>query len=64
MQKRAVGPFSVNPVGLGCMNIVHVYNAPISDEATDKLLNRALDLGYDFFDTATLYGLGESERQR
>lgn len=63
MKKRAVGPFSVNPVGLGCMNMMHAYNDPISEEASDKLLNRALDLGYDFFDTATLYGFGESERR-
>ena len=63
MKKRAVGPFSVNPVGLGCMNIMHAYNEPISEEATDTLLNRALDLGYDFLDTATLYGFGESERR-
>ena len=63
MQKRAVGPFYVNPVGLGCMNMMHAYNAPISEDASDKLLNRALDLGYDFFDTATIYGFGESERR-
>ena len=63
MQKRSVGPFSVNPVGLGCMNMMHAYNEPISEAASDKLLNRALDLGYDFFDTATIYGMGESERR-
>ena len=63
MQKRSVGPFSVNPVGLGCMNMMHAYNEPISEADSDKLLNRALDLGYDFFDTATLYGMGESERR-
>lgn len=63
MSKRSVGPFSVNPVGLGCMNMMHAYNAPISETESDALLNRALDLGYDFLDTATIYGLGESERR-
>ncbi|MEO1028950.1 MAG: aldo/keto reductase [Pseudomonadota bacterium] len=63
MQMRKVGPFEVNPVGLGCMNMMHAYNQPISDEASDTLLNRALDLGYNFLDTATIYGLGESERR-
>lgn len=63
MQKRAVGPFSINPVGLGCMNMMHAYNEPISEAESDALLNRALDLGYDFLDTATLYGFGESERR-
>lgn len=63
MNKRKVGPFSVNPVGLGCMNMTHAYNPPISKEESDVLLNRALDLGYDFLDTATIYGVGESERR-
>ena len=63
MQKRSLGPFSINPVGLGCMNIMHAYNEPISEADSDKLLNQALDLGYDFLDTATLYGFGESERR-
>lgn len=63
MSKRNVGPFSVNPVGLGCMNMMHAYNQPISEAESDRLLNRALDLGYDFLDTATIYGMGESERR-
>lgn len=63
MQARTVGPFSINPVGLGCMNMMHAYNEPISEAASDALLNRALDLGYNFLDTATIYGLGESERR-
>lgn len=63
MSKRNVGPFSVNPVGLGCMNMMHAYNAPISEAESDELLNRALDLGYNFLDTATIYGMGESERR-
>ncbi len=63
MSKRNVGPFSVNPVGLGCMNMMHAYNEPISEAESDELLNRALDLGYNFLDTATIYGMGESERR-
>jgi len=63
MQTRKVGPFEVNPVGLGCMNMMHAYNEPIPEEASDTLLNRALDLGYNFLDTATIYGFGESERR-
>lgn len=63
MSHRNVGPFSVNPVGLGCMNMMHAYNEPISEAESDKLLNRALDLGYNFLDTAMVYGMGESERR-
>lgn len=63
MSKRKVGPFLVNPVGLGCMNMMHAYNPPISETESETLLNRALDLGYNFLDTATIYGFGESERR-
>lgn len=63
MQMRKLGDFSINPVGLGCMNMMHAYNAPISEAESDQLLNRALDIGYNFLDTATIYGLGESERR-
>ena len=63
MEPRSVGPFSIQPIGLGCMNMMHAYNQPISEAASDTLLNRALDLGYNFLDTATIYGAGESERR-
>lgn len=63
MTSRPLGPFSINPIGLGCMNMMHAYNEPISETDSDTLLNRALDLGYNFLDTATIYGVGESERR-
>jgi aryl-alcohol dehydrogenase-like predicted oxidoreductase len=62
MNKRAVGPFTVNPIGLGCMNICAVYGPPPSFEDAERLLLTALDEGVDFFDTAALYGFGESEK--
>ena len=62
MKKRQVGPFQVNPIGLGCMNICPVYGTPPSEADAQKLLLTALDEGVDFLDTAALYGFGESER--
>jgi aryl-alcohol dehydrogenase-like predicted oxidoreductase len=62
MNKRQVGPFHINPIGLGCMNICAVYGPPPSFEDAERLLLTALDEGVDFFDTAALYGFGESER--
>jgi len=59
--KRTIGPFSVEPIGLGCMNLSHAYAAPPPKEYGVRLLNRALDIGYDFLDTAALYGLGANE---
>jgi len=60
--RRALGPVSVNPVGLGCMNICHAYGPPLPEADALALLQRALELGVDHFDTAALYGFGASER--
>lgn len=62
MIQRTVGPFHINPIGLGCMNICAVYGPPPSFEDAERLLLTALDEGVDFFDTAALYGFGESEK--
>ncbi len=62
MKSRQVGPFTINPIGLGCMNICPVYGPPPSEADAQRLLLTALDEGVDFFDTAALYGFGESER--
>jgi hypothetical protein len=43
------------------MNLSHAYAAPPPREYGVQLLNRALDVGYDFLDTAALYGLGANE---
>jgi aryl-alcohol dehydrogenase-like predicted oxidoreductase len=59
--KRNLGPFRVNPIGLGCMNLSHAYGAPPSKEEGERLLLAALDAGVDLFDTAALYGMGANE---
>ena len=50
------------PIGLGCMNLSHAYGEPSSPEQASKILNLALDLGYNHFDTAAFYGLGVNEQ--
>ncbi|OYX46167.1 MAG: aldo/keto reductase, partial [Sphingomonadales bacterium 32-64-22] len=59
--KRQLANRSVHPVGLGCMNLSWAYGTPPSHEDGIKLLNRALDLGYDHLDTARIYGAGKNE---
>ena len=59
---RKIGPFTVSAIGLGCMNLSHAYGPPAPVEAATELLNRALDLGVTFLDTAALYGGGGNER--
>jgi aryl-alcohol dehydrogenase-like predicted oxidoreductase len=61
MKRRNLGPFDVAEIGLGCMNLSHAYGTPPSPEAAKALLARALDLGIDHFDTASLYGFGRNE---
>ncbi|MFN7164871.1 MAG: aldo/keto reductase [Hyphomonas sp.] len=61
MNRRRIGDRDVHPVGLGCMNITHAYGPPLPEDEAKALLRRALDLGCDFLDTATIYGLGRSE---
>jgi aryl-alcohol dehydrogenase-like predicted oxidoreductase len=61
MQKRKIAHFQVSPIGLGCMNLSHAYGVPPSAEQAERVLLGALDAGYDFFDTATLYGFGANE---
>lgn len=62
IQERKIGGDSVYPIGLGCMNICHAYAPPPTRDHGLALLKRALDLGCNFFDTATIYGMGESEK--
>lgn len=61
MNMRKIGPFTVNAIGLGCMGMSHGYGKPNKENAI-RTLKTALDIGYNFFDTAALYGFGENER--
>lgn len=51
----------VQRVGLGCMGLSHGYGTPPAPADAARLLNRALDLGYDHLDTARIYGAGANE---
>ena len=61
MNTRRIGPFEVSAVSLGCMNLSHAYGAPPPPEASERLIQRALELGVTMFDTAALYGFGANE---
>jgi aryl-alcohol dehydrogenase-like predicted oxidoreductase len=59
-QQRSIGPLRVSPQGFGCMGLSHTYGQ--ADEAESlKTLDRALELGVTFFDTADVYGVGHNE---
>ncbi len=51
----------VSALGLGCMGMSQAYGPADADESV-ATLERALDLGVSFFDTANAYGLGHNEQ--
>jgi aryl-alcohol dehydrogenase-like predicted oxidoreductase len=62
MQYRTLGEtgIEVSEIGFGCgNNAVLMVKAPYEDQR--KAVQRALELGITFFDTAFAYGLGKSE---
>jgi aryl-alcohol dehydrogenase-like predicted oxidoreductase len=61
-EARRIGPFSVPPIGLGCMTLSHAYGMPPQAEQGEALLRAALDAGVQHFDTAALYGFGANEK--
>ena len=60
MESRRLGQLEVSALGLGCMSMSQSYGAADHQES-ERALHRALDVGYTFLDTASLYGLGHNE---
>ncbi len=63
MKNRTLGQsgLSIAEIGLGCMGMSEFYG-PSDDQQSLATLNRALDIGVNFFDSADTYGLGHNER--
>lgn len=62
MKKRKLGSqgLVVSELGLGCMGMSQFYG-PRDDAESTATLERAIELGLDFFDTADVYGEGHNE---
>lgn len=62
MEMRRLGSLGplVSSVGLGGMSLGGTYG-PTNEDATMRLLSRAVELGVNHFDTADVYGMGQSE---
>ena len=61
MQKRTIGGpdgLNVSLVGLGC----NAFGRRADERRTHAVIDAAIDVGIDFFDTAETYGDGRSER--
>jgi aryl-alcohol dehydrogenase-like predicted oxidoreductase len=63
MQTRRLGRsgIEVSALGLGCMGMSEFYGASDDGESIETM-NRALDIGMTFWDTADMYGSGTNER--
>ena len=58
MKYRKRKDFTVSEVGIGCYALSGVYGAKDVKEFK-QMLNRAYELGINFFDTANVYGDAE-----
>ena len=63
MNKRILGisGIDVSPIGLGCMGMTHAYGPARDRNAMVELIQRAVELGCNFFDTAVVYGAENEE---
>ena len=57
MERRSLGNLSVTIVGIGCNN----FGKRIDAKASARVIDAAIDIGINFFDTADSYGGGLSE---
>lgn len=64
MKKRILGAdLEVSAVGLGCMGFSHAYGAPTDRKTAVESIRKTVEMGYDFFDTAEVYGTPDDPHQ-
>src|SRR5215471_16678470 len=62
MQQRSFGPgLCVSVLGVGCGRVASINN-PVPMREIEATLEAAVEAGVNLFDTADIYGQGDSER--
>src|SRR5882757_9294584 len=61
MQIRSLGSLNVSALGLGCMGMSYAYG-PADQAESLHVLQRYIELGGNFLDTAEIYGPYENEK--
>ncbi|HRN71730.1 MAG TPA: aldo/keto reductase [Ginsengibacter sp.] len=63
MQKRILGKsgLEVSALGLGCMGLTFGYGTVTNEADAIALIQKAIELGVNFFDTAEAYSQGGNE---
>jgi aryl-alcohol dehydrogenase-like predicted oxidoreductase len=57
VKTRPIGSLAVSVVGVGCNN----FGGRIDEKHSEEVIDAALDVGINFFDTADMYANGKSE---
>ena len=60
MKQHLLRDLTLPALGLGCMGMSEFYG-PTDEEESTRTIQRALDLGVTFLDTADMYGSGHNE---
>ena len=60
MKQRVIAGNSISAIGLGCMGMSQSYG-PADEGESLRVLDRAIELGCNFWDTADMYGAGKNE---
>ena len=62
-RKRTLGKtgFSVSEIGLGTWQVGGKWGEAFNEKSAEEILNKAIDSGINFIDTADVYGSGMSE---
>lgn len=59
-EKLGTTDIDISVIGLGCMGMSHAYGPSDRDQSL-RVLEHALDVGINFYDTADMYGRGANE---